>query len=168
MRLRMPGSCRNLLRGARRARSGYDENFCGGKTIKKIDRIFEFFAHKTDVLIPPPASAEELKQCQKNLIERGFPLIPQRYFAFLKGKCNGFSYTIEFYGTKPINYSGRFVEDIVTANEESNRSMKYRLLIGQGWSCYYFFNTKNKLYETRSRVCGDLWDEYKTFLEMFD
>jgi len=138
--------------------------------MKGIDIILEE-ARKNGATIPPPASAEDLKQCQKDLAAIFYPPIPQRYFAFLQ-ECNGYYYGVTFYGTKPFpmyDYNG-FVDDLVTANKQlgHNKYMKHGLLIGHGWDYKYFYNTKTGLFETRNNFVNDVDAEYKTFKAMFD
>ncbi len=136
--------------------------------MKEIDELLEL-SRKRGAAIPPPASAEDLKQCSKDLAAKGFPRIPQRYFAFLRTKCNGFDHGITFYGTKPFHTNGSgLVQDLVTANEQSGHSdyMKHGLLIGRGWDYKYFYNTKNGLYETRDML-NYVQEEHATFKELF-
>ena len=119
-------------------------------------------ARRKGAWIPPPASTEDLRQCQKALKAKWFPFIPQRYFAFLKNVCNGFAYgSVQFYGTKPFisryDSSDAVEDDLVTANEKYNKNMKYRLVLGYGWDTAYFYNTKTGLYETRSNIGGELF-----------
>ncbi len=131
-------------------------------------------ARRKGAHIQPPASVEDLRQCQTDLKKRGFPAIPQRYFAFLKNICNGYDHEVAFYGTKPFqrkpfDSSYGIVESIVTVNEERNEDMKrYRLLIGGGWSTVYFFNLQTGQYETRERGGGELLRDYKRFQDMFE
>ena len=139
-----------------------------------IDDILEK-ARKYGVSIQPPASTEELKQCQKDLKERFFPPIPQRYFDFLRSKCNGYAWGIYFFGTKPIPHynSNNFLEDIVTANEEYFKEgvrLKNCLYIGWGEGVNYFYNTRSGLFEVRSSRGEPEHDncDYETFKDMFE
>jgi hypothetical protein len=130
-------------------------------------------ARRKGARIPPPASVEDLRQCQRDLKAKKLPFIPQRYFAFLKNVCNGFAYgSVTFYGTKTFFHSwdhpGDSTEDLVTANEQSG-DIKYHLfLLGHGWDTKYFYNMKNGLFETREYLGYGLLSEYKSFKDMFD
>jgi hypothetical protein len=137
--------------------------------IKQINSLLEIDRKHYAATIPPPASAEYLRSCQKELKSKMLPLIPQRYFAFLRNCCNGYNLKVCFYGTKPLRIynSDHFTEDIVTANERK-QSVKYHLfLIGDGWDYNYFYNTKNGLYQTREMHTNQEVHNYKTFAEMF-
>jgi hypothetical protein len=131
-------------------------------------------ARRKGATVPPPASVEELRQCQSALKEKNLPPIPQRYFAFLKNICNGFAhgyqdFSCDFYGTKPLHIynSNNLLEDIVKANEQAG-DIRHRLfLLGRGSSVKYFYNMKTGLFETRSDTGYDLLVEYKTFMDMF-
>ena len=139
-----------------------------------IDNILEK-SRKYGVPIQPPASADDLKQCQNELETRLFPSIPQSYYAFLSTKCNGYAWGIYFFGTKPISHynSNAFLEDIVTANEDfrgRNHKKRYCLYIGWGEGVNYYYNTESGLFEARSNRGEPEQDncEYETFCEMFE
>ena len=138
--------------------------------MKRIDLALES-SRDYRATILPPASLDDLKQCQKELSDSWYPRIPQRYFAFLRNKCNGFDGDFILYGTKPFhsNDSG-LVPDIVAANVESGH-MKHYLLIGCIFyrSCHenYFYNAKNGLFEVRNLLINNVEREYKTFNALF-
>ena len=141
--------------------------------MKRTDLILECSRDERATILPP-ASLDDLKRCQNGLLAAGYPRIPQRYFAFLRNKCNGFDGDFTLYGTKPFhsNISG-LVPDIVSANMESGHKtyMKHGLLIGFIFyrSSYenYFYNTRTGLFEVRNNLINNLEREYKTFNALF-
>jgi hypothetical protein len=131
------------------------------KSMLEIDRT-SFHNYST---IQPPASVEDLRECQKALKEKQLPPIPQQYFAFLRNGCNGYWHRVEFYGTKPYRTknSNLLIKDLVTANDRTRFTDLF--IIGDGGFDKYYYNLKTKLYE--AIWDGELQREYKTFADMF-
>ena len=146
-----------------------------------IDDVIKSATEKSRIkLIGNPVSAEGLALCQKSMMEKGFPSIPQEYTEFLE-KINGCYFLfdlddIQFYGTKKIrNLEHSSVKDLIFANKEFAKlyyDMPYGwthyVIIGEchGSHYYYLYNTKSGCYQAHCYDAGT-WYEYKTFEEMF-
>lgn len=139
----------------------------------EIKEILDFLADEESAGIAPPASEEDLEQCRKILVMKGFPPIPQEYLDFLR-ICNGFVYGVHFFGTKPVPDTDPehtdIRDDLITANEdfaEYYGNMAHCLLIGDEFNHKYVYDTKTGLYRAWDTNAG-LWDDYESFENMFD
>jgi hypothetical protein len=137
--------------------------------MKKINAQLENDRRHYAAILPPPATAEELRQCQRELKKRCFMYMPQRYFAFLRNGCNGYNLGACFYGTKPLKIynSSDLADDIVTANEKSSGARFGLFEIGYGHHHNYYYNFENGLYQTKWMTGWDLAREYENFADMF-
>ena len=126
-------------------------------------------------MIVRPASAKDLKLCQKDMAEMEFPPIPQGYADFL-AKLNGFAWNgIEFYSTDQVTdpETDFTLNDIVSANEDFGKvneeflEVKNYVLLGRTDEDLFVYNTTNGRYEVLDMTGRDVMEEYETFEVMF-
>jgi len=141
-----------------------------------IDDVLNAVTENDDsAMIVRPASKKDLKLCQKDMTETGFPPIPQGYADFL-AKLNGFAWNgIEFYSTDQVTdpETDYTINDIVSANEgfaEINSGfleVKNYVLLGRADEELYVYNKKNGRYEALDITGRDVMEEYEIFEAMF-
>jgi hypothetical protein len=150
------------------------DDFFGELTIEytTIDNLIKDLADEESADIAPPASQHELDRCQKELVSKGFPPIPQEYLDFLS-KCNGFVWGVHFFGTRPVPDSDpehhELRDDLITANEDFVRYydyLKHCLLIGEGFEDMYCYDTKEGIFKTWARDAG-FWIDHESFDALF-
>jgi len=150
------------------AQTGIDEYLKGlWDKLPAVDALLKALADEESAAIFPPASDEDITECQMELKTKGFAPIPGEYLAFLR-KCNGFIWGLTFYGTKPIsNYNGNMYDDIVTANKDFIKYYDYFshcLLIGESFSYKYVYDTEKEIFST---WMGGYWEDHASFEALF-
>ena len=132
-----------------------------------LDAVVDYGA-----MIVRPATAKDLKLCQKDLKDMGFSLIPQGYADFLS-KLNGFAWNgIEFFSTDQVTdpETNYMLNDIVSANEqfiEYNERLTHCLQLGRSDMDIFVYNTENGRYEVLDHEARDVMEDFETFEEMF-
>ena len=147
-------------------------NFTKGNTVMKTyDDILNAVVDH-GAMIVRPATAKDLKQCQKDMKEMSFPPIPQGYCDFLS-MLNGFAWNgIEFFSTDQVTdpETNYMLNDIVSANEqfiEYNESLTHCLQLGRSDMDIFVYNTENGRYEVLDHEARDVMEDFETFEEMF-
>jgi hypothetical protein len=138
-----------------------------------IDEIIDILNEDDGAMIPRPATAEDLEQCNSDLIELGLEPLPQGYADFLK-KNNGLAWNgIEFYSTDQVTYAdnpnGYKLMDLVTMNDEFNDryELDEKVLLGRADDDYYTYNIETKKYEILEFSSCELMDEFDEFADLF-
>ena len=126
----------------------------------RIDQIKQISGRAAQ--FDPPATDEEIKQCQEDLYVLDLPPIPQEYVEFLR-QCNGFSDGGDqgFFGT----------EYIITANQYEFHMdffiREKKLHIGGGGEDLFVYNAVNGCYEELDETGLDVYKSFETFEDMF-
>ena len=150
-------------------------NFTKGNTVMKTyDDILNAVVDH-GAMIVRPATAKDLKQCQKEMKEMSFPPIPQGYCDFLS-MLNGFAWNgIEFFSTDQVTdpETNFMLNDIVSANEhfvevnDDFLSASDYVLLGRSDMDIYVYNTKNGRYEVLDIDGRDVMEDFEAFEAMF-
>ena len=138
---------------------------------RSIDDYLDELSDDDAAMIPRVASAKDLAQCRKDLLELALEPLPLGYVDFLK-KCNGFAWNgIEFYSTDQVYdpESDYTLLDIVSTNDDfsDNYEMDDRVLLGRADDDYYTYNIETKKYEILEYTSTDLMEEFDSFEELF-
>jgi hypothetical protein len=140
--------------------------------MKTYDEVLNAVTEDEGAMIVRPATAKDLKMCQEDMKEIGFPPIPQDYACFLS-KLNGFAWNgIEFFSTDQVtdtetNYT---LNDIVSANEmfvEHNEDFSHCVFLGRADDDLFVYNSKNRRYEVIDMTGQDVMEDFETFEAMF-
>ena len=141
--------------------------------MNKIDEIVDILNEDDGAMIPRPASDEDIKQCQDDLIKLGLEPLPQNFIDFLK-KNNGLAWNgIEFYSTYQVTEvdtpDGYRLMDLVTENDEFNDRFELdeKVLLGRADDDYYTYNIETTKYEVLEFTSRDLMEEFDTFEDLF-
>ena len=143
--------------------------------MKTIDDVLNVVTEDEGAMIFRPASAEDLKICQKDMAEMEFPPIPQGYADFLS-KLNGFAWNgIEFFSTDQVTdpETDYMLNDIVSANEdfaefnEDFLDVENYVYLGRSDMDLYVYNVTNGNYEVLDDVGRDVMEDFETFEAMF-
>jgi hypothetical protein len=142
-------------------------------TMKTIDEVLnKITENDNDAMIVRPATAEDLKLCQKDMADTEMPPIPQEYTDFLS-RLNGFAWNgIEFFSTDQVTdtESDFTLNDIVSANEDftrHNEGLEHCVYLGRADDDLYVYNTKNGHYEVLDMTGRDVMEEFGSFEAMF-
>ena len=126
-------------------------------------------------MIVRPATAKDMKLCQKDMKEMGFPPIPQQYADFLN-LLNGFAWNgIEFFSTDQVTdpETNYMLNDIVSANEQFAEvnadflTVANYVQLGRADEELFVYNMVNGRYEVLDMDGRDVMEEFETFEEMF-
>jgi len=126
-------------------------------------------------MIVRPATAKDLKICQKDMKDMELPPVPQGYADFLS-KLNGFAWnSIEFFSTDQVTdpETNYMLNDIVSANEqfvEFNNDffeVANYVLLGRADEDLFVYNTQNSRYEILDMTGRDVMEVFETFEAMF-
>ena len=154
------------------AQEWLEETFGGEIKFTTIEQLLLDLADEDSATILPPASEEDIEQCQQALAAKGFPPIPQEYLDFLR-KCNGFAWGIWFFGTAAFSAYGSYSthDGLVAANVyftglEHYDWLHHCLYLGEGCEKIFLYDPEKKLFRTWDYNAG-LWDDYETFEAMF-
>jgi hypothetical protein len=140
--------------------------------IVTVDDILNSVTESEGAMIVRPATVKDLKLCQKDMADTGFPPIPQGYTDFLSN-LNGFAWNgIEFFSTDQVTdpETDYMLNDIVSANEgfaEYNEGLEHCVYLGRADDDLYVFNTKNGRYEVLDMSGRDVMESFETFQAMF-
>lgn len=133
------------------------------------DKLEKILAQLDDcAMVVRPASDEDIKECQEDLINNDLPFMPQDYTDFLK-VCNGLAFNgMEIFGTDIVTNEEHYYQliDIVSFNED--RQVEDLLVFGRIDDDLYCYNSKTKKYEVRDLSSMDVWDEYVDFEDFFN
>jgi hypothetical protein len=125
-------------------------------------------------MLPRPATADELKQCNKDLDEMELKKIPGLYADFLK-KMNGFAWNgIEFYSTLRVTdpESNYTLMDLVSMNDDLTDQYEERgaytyFFLGRADDDYYVYSTETKKYEILELSSFEMMEAFDTFEALF-
>jgi len=138
-----------------------------------IEEIMDILKEDSGSMISRPASDDDIKGCQKDLIDLGLEPLPQGYIDFLK-KNNGLAWNgIVFYSTDIVteadNPSGFKLMDLVSQNDEFNDRFELdeKVLLGIADDDYYTYNIETKKYEVLEFTSRDLMEEFDSFAGLF-
>ena len=141
--------------------------------MKTIDDVLnKITENDSGAMIVRPATAEDLKVCQKDMADTELPPIPQEYADFL-GRLNGFAWNgVEFFSTDQVTdpETDYMLNDIVSANEsfvEKNEGLAHCVLLGRADDDLYVYNTQNQRYEVLDMTGRDVMEDFDTFEAMF-
>ena len=147
-----------------------------GKIAKLINIIKENYG---GAMVVRPCTAEDLAQCDKDLLELEFPQLPDDYADFLK-VCGGYAFdSVELYGTDIVSKPNSDFQliDVVSATEDFNDRYKdeyleieYNLLcFGRQNGDYFTYDHHIGKYQVRYHDCAciDVGGEYDSFEDFF-
>lgn len=157
-------------------KAGSKGGVCGVERRQNMKTIDEILNHLTATAAAPmivrPATGEDIRLCNKDLLKMKFPLLPEGYAAFL-GMLNGFAWNgVEFFSTDQVTdtESAFTLPDIVTANEdftECNQGLEHCLCLGRADEDLYVYNTTSGRYEALDMTGRDVMEDFETFEAMF-
>ena len=137
-----------------------------------IDDILNILVDNDGAMIVRPASTDDLAQCQKDMAEMGFAVVPQEYLDFLS-KLNGFAWNgIEFFSTDQVTdlETGYMLGDIVSANEtfaDCNEGCEHCVQLGRADEDLFVYNTENSRFEVLDMSGRDVMEEHESFESLF-
>jgi len=138
-----------------------------------ITEIIEILKEDTSSMLPRPATADDITQCQKTLTNLGLEPLPQGFIEFLK-ICNGLAWNgIIFYSTDIVSEKDNLhsfkLMDLVTTNDDFNNRFELdeKVLLGIADDDYYTYNIETQKYEILEFTSRALMEEFDTFEELF-